>query len=237
MMGSFVKGIFGETKGPQAAPTVFSQLPASFRQPYLSYFDTIQNLQNRPSSSFVVPELPAEALAADYATQGVFGPGEFGGAVQEYINPYQDQVVGGLLDDLETRTQGMLSNIKEDFSGAGMFGSTRQDVYNREAIKDFNKEASRIAGGLLSDYYNQASNMAMQNRLSGIDAARGLQGFAATQGQRQLQRQMPELSQAGIIGGLLGSVNIPGLGSTSMTQPYNKPGLLDYASKAAPLFI
>ena len=90
-----------------------------------------------------------------------------------YMNPYTEEVVDNVQDDIERQRQMAINNLGAQAQGAGAYGGSRQGV--AEAMT--NAEFGRLAA-------NQLGNLRMQ----------GYQNAMADRGQR--------LSAAGMLGGL-----------------------------------
>jgi len=77
--------------------------------------------------------------------------------VQNYMNPYQNQVVDRIAQlGQQNLTQNLLPQVNSTFGGAGQFGSTRNADFTNRALADTQREVLGQQGQLLNQGYNQA---------------------------------------------------------------------------------
>ena len=62
--------------------------------------------------------------AMDFTNQAMSGPLNVGA----FNNPYQDEVVGTIQDDIERQRQMTMNNIGAQAQAAGAFGGSRQGI-------------------------------------------------------------------------------------------------------------
>lgn len=90
------------------------------------------------------------------------------GNVQNYFNPYEDQVVNNTMNDME-RSRQMATNQMDTQAGyAGAFGGDRHGIAMGETNRGFADRAGNIAGQLRMQGYGQAQNTALQDAQVGL---------------------------------------------------------------------
>lgn len=121
------------------------------------------------------------AQATMAAGQGFANPN-----VNQFMNPYQQQVVDATIRDVGNAAQMGLNNIGAQAQRSGAYGGSRQGVMEAEALKGFNQQALDQVSRLNQQGFNNAMNNAFRS-------ASGLQGIgsqAFNMGQAINQQQM-----------------------------------------------
>ena len=106
--------------------------------------------------------------------------------VNQFMNPYQQQVVDATIRDVGNAAQMGLNNIGAQAQRSGAYGGSRQGVMEAEALKGFNQQALDQVSRLNQQGFNNAMNNAFRS-------ASGLQGIgsqAFNMGQAINQQQM-----------------------------------------------
>ncbi len=106
--------------------------------------------------------------------------------VNQFMNPYQQQVVDATIRDVGNAAQIGLNNIGAQAQRSGAYGGSRQGVMEAEALKGFNQQALDQVSRLNQQGFNNAMNNAFRS-------AAGLQGIgsqAFNMGQAINQQQM-----------------------------------------------
>ncbi len=106
--------------------------------------------------------------------------------VNQFMNPYQQQVVDATIRDVGKAAQMGLNNIGAQAQRSGAYGGSRQGVMEAEALKGFNQQALDQVSRLNQQGFNNAMNNAFRS-------AAGLQGIgsqAFNMGQAINQQQM-----------------------------------------------
>ena len=106
--------------------------------------------------------------------------------VNQFMNPYQQQVVDATIRDVGIAAQIGLNNIGAQAQRSGAYGGSRQGVMEAEALKGFNQQALDQVSRLNQQGFNNAMNNAFRS-------ASGLQGIgsqAFNMGQAINQQQM-----------------------------------------------
>jgi len=103
------------------------------------------------------------------------------GMVQQYMNPYEQQVIQGTLADIERARQGQISAEGARATAAGAFGGTRQAVTRSLVDEAALRNATNAAAQLRQTGFAQAQNLGLsqqqmmqQYEQQKLDAARGL---------------------------------------------------------------
>lgn len=140
------------------------------------------------------------------AAKGVSGTqaGQFSQqGLEQYMNPYQQQVETGALSAIERQRQLAQNQIGSQAVSAGAFGGSRQGI--QEALS--NAEAMRIAGetsaGIRSQGFNTAAALMAQDQARALQAAQlrlagaGQVGALAGAGQQYRLGEVAALESAG----------------------------------------
>jgi len=118
------------------------------------------------------------------------------GMVQQYMNPYENQVVQNTLADIERARQGQISAEGEAATRAKAFGGTRQAVTRSLVDEAALRNAGNLAAQLRQGGFTQAQNLGLsqqqmmqQYEQQKLDAARnlGLERLNVAQGALSLQ--------------------------------------------------
>jgi hypothetical protein len=152
----------------------------------------------------------------------------FGAAdIQQFFNPYEEQVVQGALGDIERSR--LMQDIadRERASRAGAFGGSRQGVQSALTNEAALRQASSTASGLRQTGFNTAADLGFRARstnISGLTTSLGLgaQRDALRQAELDAARNI-ELERLGITSGALG-LQPARTGETS-TQPLYTSGV------------
>jgi hypothetical protein len=163
-----------------------------------------------PTSSTATTSIDPEIKAAFLrnleearATAAGLGQREFApyaeynlGMVQQYMNPYENQVVQNTLADIERARQGQISAEGEAATRAKAFGGTRQAVTRSLVDEAALRNAGNLAAQLRQSGFTQAQNLGLsqqqmmqQYEQQRLDAARniGLERLNVAQGALSLQ--------------------------------------------------
>lgn len=128
--------------------------------------------------------------------------------IQEFFNPFQDEVIGGLQGDFDRLRSVTSSRAARQATAEGAFGGSRSAVLEAMGLRDVgNQEASTLAG-VRSSGYESARNTALQEwmqgeqgraQLAAANASASGQSSAASIGASQrMQEAMAQMAmQAG----------------------------------------
>jgi len=128
---------------------------------------------------------PRQIGAVGYAPAQIAGTN-----LQPYTNPYETQVVGQSLADLE-RSRQMQQNIGgAQATRAGAFGGSRHGIAEAETNRAFAEQAARTASGLRQQGYQTALDLAGQDVGAQTAASRfGAEQLASAQSQNLAAQQ------------------------------------------------
>ncbi len=145
---------------------------------------------------------------APYLQRGTASPVE---NIQQYMNPYQEQVVNNI-GRLGSRnlTENILPNVQNRFVGAGQYGSTQQQNLTNRAIRDTQEAVSQAQANALHGGYNTALQTSIGQQGRSLEAG---QLAGATAG-RDIERQM------------LGAEALQNLAGTRQAQSLRNVGVL-----------
>lgn len=97
-------------------------------------------------------------------------------AAQQFMNPYQDQVIKAAQAQFGVNDQNALNAVRDQATRAGAFGGSRQGVAEGTAIAQQTRDQNQQMAGLLSGGFNDAMGRA------GQAAGYGFQGAGANAG-------------------------------------------------------
>jgi len=195
---------------------------------------------NTPTSSTATTSVDPEIKAAYLrnleearATAAGLAPKQFApyaeynlGMVQQYMNPYEQQVIQGTLGDIERARQGQISAEGAAATAAKAFGGSRQGVTRSLVDEAALRNATNAVAQLRNTGFAQAQNLGLsqqqlkqQYEQQKLDAARnlGLERLNVAQGALSLQpanigsSQTTPLYQnttASALGGALGGAQL-----------------------------
>jgi hypothetical protein len=149
----------------------------------------------------------------------------FGAAdIQQFFNPYEDQVVQGALGDIERSRQMQDVTDRARAVQARAFGGSRQGVQEALTNEAALRQAATTASGLRQTGFTQAANLGLAARplnIAGLQTSMGLgaQRDALTQARLDAARNVP-LERLAITGGALG-LQPARTGETSTQPLYN----------------
>ena len=168
------------------------------------------------------------------------------GGVEDYFNPYQQEVIGGFQGDVQRQREMGAKRAADVATQSGAFGGNRGAVLEAEGLRDINQMEQQGLAGLRQGGYESAVNQLMGERqragglgLAGLQGLQGIgrflggqqaQGLQGLQGLNQYQRQIQmqqrgqpfqDYQQAlGLLGGGLGQ----GGSTTTASQPTSGGG-------------
>lgn len=166
------------------------------------------------------------------------GSQEFSGdALKKYMDPYQDQVIGGIQGDFAKQRDAALTAGAQAATAAGAFGGSRSGVLQAEALKDVNANEANTLAALRSRGFSDAADRFGADRSYfgglGMQGLQGLEGVADAYskggqylqglGQQQLDYEHGQFDQAKAYPqqqlGILASI----LGGSPQGQTYTQP--------------
>jgi hypothetical protein len=150
----------------------------------------------------------ANLRSAQYgnANQGLLGAQDYGTgqsfqeSVQNFMNPYTDQVVNSTLKDINRARQMADLSTMGGAAKSGAFGGSREALMRAENTRNALDQAASTAGQLRSQGFNTAANLAQQEKLQrlGLTAAdlqnlRGYQSAGNLQGQSLTAKDLQDV--------------------------------------------
>ena len=141
----------------------------------------------------------AATQAGDAATQAGLA-GQFVGpqAYQQFMSPFQKDVIKTTLDDFDIQAQKGMQGIADQALAAGAFGGGREGVQRAEFQAASDRNRAALQAQLLSQGFGQAQNAAAQ--AFGQQQALAGQQQALSQQQQALAQLSPQLAGQQIAG-------------------------------------
>jgi len=129
------------------------------------------------------------AQATMQAGQGFANPN-----VNQFMNPFNQNVVDKTLRDVGSAAQMGLNQVGAQAQGVGAFGGSRQGIMEAETLKGFQQQALDKVGALRQQGFDSAMNNAFRSAqgLQGV----GSQAFNMGQAINQQQLQQGQMQQA-----------------------------------------
>ena len=158
------------------------------------------------------------------ANAGLTGPQgyttgrSFQDRVQDFMNPYTDQVVNSALKDINRARQMADLSTMGGAAKSGAFGGSREALMRAENTRNALDQAASTAGQLRSQGFNTAANLAQQEELQRLGlTATDLQNVRGYQSAGNLQGQSLTASDLQNVRGLQsqGALNSQNLGAQS----------------------
>ena len=209
-------GAYGALKGGGDKSTSTSTIDPATQARYDDLYNRAKGVAGQPFTPYTgarVAGFNPDQLAGFDATRNMFGrslsydpTGQLNNLaqgplnIQQFQNPYTDQVINNTLSDLNDARQMQIQSDQDAAISRGAFGGSRSALLESETNKKFADIAGRTAGNLRQSGFNNAANLAMGDRnfRAGIfgnqlaDQYRGLGLLSGIGNQQQL------LGQAGL---------------------------------------
>lgn len=181
---------------------------------------------------------------------------------QGYMNPYQQNVIGGLAQNAMGNYNQMANQIGTEATRAGAFGGSRHGVAQGAMAAGVQKDLNQQIGNLMYQGYNQANQQAASDQQMRLQAA-AQQGNLANLGfgmGQQINQQMMQqgamqqaLQQMAMdkasgqyanwqnspyqaLNAMSQALGVSSVGAPQTTTSGYKPGLLDYLGVGASLW-
>lgn len=139
-----------------------------------------------------------------------FTPAQIGfdqGMVEQYFNPFQQQVVDATMQDIERQRQMASMGLGQQATAARAFGGSRQGVAEGVLAGEAARTAAQTSANLRSQGYQNALQQAMQQQIQNQQA-----GLAGAQFRLGAGQQLAGLGQARTAADLLAAQTAMGLG-------------------------
>ena len=125
--------------------------------------------------------------------------------VQDFMSPYQSQVIDATLSEFDRNTQMQQQSIRDQQAALGALGSGRAGVQLAEFGTGAARERALLQAGLLQQGFGQAQQARQQdiaNRFGVAQGQQGLGGFQAGLGGQQQALTAGDVRQLGTLGAL-----------------------------------
>jgi hypothetical protein len=120
--------------------------------------------------------------------------------VDQYMNPYTNEVINTGIADLERSRQGAVQQMGQRATAAKAFGGSRQGVAEALTNQEYGTQAGNMIAGLRSQGFNQAVQNAMNaqqlNQSAGMQGAQFRLNAANQLGNQGLQQQSDAYANA-----------------------------------------
>ena len=144
-------------EGPRIAPFSQDQLAAfdATRGAAQSYQPQLDAAQQTAGQAAALSPTGAAQPYLNAASQTVPG------VIQNYMNPYQDQVINRMGDLAQRQiSEKLMPELGDQFIRAGQFGSTRQQELAQRGVRDVSEGLSSAIGSQLAQGYTTAGTQA-----------------------------------------------------------------------------
>jgi len=102
-------------------------------------------------------------------------------AYQQYMSPYQQDVIDTTLQEFDIQTQKGLPGLAAQAIDAGAFGGGREGVQRAEYLSSADRNRAALQAQLLQQGFGQAQNLAQQDYLRNIQLAQQSPALAGQQ--------------------------------------------------------
>ena len=209
---------------PSAPTTSTTEVDPQVKAAYFGNLDYAQQVANsmgpRQYAGFDPSYQAGESMAMGNAMQGVgsqnlntaadltrasaaYAPQQVGynqSMVDQYMNPYTDQVINSGIADLERSRQGAVQQMGQRATAANAFGGSRQGVAEALTNQEYGTQAGSMIANLRSQGFNQAVQNAMNtqqlNQSAGLQGAQFRLGAANQLGTQGMQQQSDAYANA-----------------------------------------
>ena len=212
-MGSIFKPSTTVVQAPQQSSTSYD-IPQYFKDIQERTLKRAENLGQRPYQAYtgqmIAPLSALEQQSANVATQQLLpqtqqlraiGEQRFTPTVaQQYMNPYESQVIKGAIGDVEDQYQQAQRALSAQAVGSGAFGGTRFGVERALGTERFLDQVGDISSRLRQAGFESGAARFAADRASQLQAAQAqLSGTAgAIQGLSTLGATSRGIEQAGL---------------------------------------
>ena len=133
----------------------------------------------------------------DYATALAMQPTSIAGNIQQFINPFQEQVIGTAMQNIENQRQMQQQQNAANAVRARAFGGSRQGIVEGLTNQAALMAAGQTAGQLASQGFTQAGQLGAQDIQSRLAQAGQLASLGAAQQAIRQQQAQQALSAGG----------------------------------------
>jgi hypothetical protein len=111
-----------------------------------------------------------------------------GADIQEFMNPYEQQVIQGTLGDIEQSRQMAANQVANQATAAKAFGGSRYGVQQSLTDAAALQQAAKTAAQMRQAGYGQAAGLAMNARNLGLQGAQTVMGAGSARQQLEQAR-------------------------------------------------
>jgi len=148
-------------------------------------------------------------------------------AIQEFMNPYEQQVIQGTLGDIEQSRQMAANQVANQATAAKAFGGSRYGVQQSLTDQAALQQAAKTAAQMRQAGYGQAAGLAMNARNLGLQGAQTVMGLGSARQQLEQARldaaRNIGLQKLAVTGSAVG-LQPANLGGTSSQPTYQNRG-------------
>jgi hypothetical protein len=137
------------------------------------------------------PYLNQAGQMGQQAQQTLGGAQQYAGpqAYQQFMSPYQQDVINTTLSQYDVQAQKGLNPLSSQAIGAGAFGGAREGIQRAEYQSASDMNRAQLQAGLQNQGFGQANQLANQAYQQQLAMAQQQQGLGAFQGQLGQQSQ------------------------------------------------
>lgn len=148
-------------------------------------------------------------------------------AIQEFMNPYEAQVIQGTLGDIEQSRMMAANQVANQASAAKAFGGSRYGVQQSLTDAAALQQAAKTSAQMRQAGYGQAAGLAMNARNLGMQGAQAVMGLGSARQQLEQARldaaRNIGLQKLAVTGSAVG-LQPANLGGTSAQPTYSNSG-------------
>jgi hypothetical protein len=148
-------------------------------------------------------------------------------AIQEFMNPYEAQVIQGTLGDIEQSRMMAANQVANQASAAKAFGGSRYGVQQSLTDAAALQQAAKTSAQMRQAGYGQAAGLAMNARNLGMQGAQAVMGLGSARQQLEQARldaaRNIGLQKLAVTGAAVG-LQPANLGGTSSQPLYQNQG-------------
>ena len=148
-------------------------------------------------------------------------------AIQEFMNPYEAQVIQGTLGDIEQSRQMAANQVANQANAAKAFGGSRYGVQQSLTDAAALQQAAKTSAQMRQAGYGQAAGLAMNARNLGMQGAQAVMGLGSARQQLEQARldaaRNIGLQKLAVTGSAVG-LQPANLGGTSSQPTYQNRG-------------
>jgi hypothetical protein len=180
-MDGHVQGVEEMSKGGGGSTSTYQPDP-EFKQAALQNYAFAQQVAQQPYQAYGGPRIAGftqpqqEAMAAIRQS-----PLSLGESMQQFYNPYNEQVIGNTLQNIENQRLMQQQQTRAQAAKAGAYGGTRQAVQEALQQQAALQTGAQAAAQLAQQGFGQAAALGAQDIGLRQQAAAGLQASGAQQ--------------------------------------------------------